>query len=137
MPPAHYIATPALANEINNLPAAAEANLQEAQYLDTKLQNQIKLELLKTKRQFNKTLKQNNRQRKTYAGHIFKFTCFWAVLMFGIIVLQAFGVSRLADQVLITLITSTTINFFGFFLLVVRYLFNTEKREGEEQMNKE
>ena len=32
---------------------------------------------------------------------------------------------KLSDKVIMTLITSTTINVFGFFLLVLKYLFNT------------
>lgn len=32
----------------------------------------------------------------------------------------------LHDKVLITLITTTTANFFGFFLLVLKYLFNAD-----------
>lgn len=92
----------------------------EENYLD-----EIQLEHLKTLKEGNATLAQNNKERKKYAGWIFKLTCIWGCLIFVIVFLHGFRRMFLSDNVLITLITSTTINFFGFFLLVVKYLFNT------------
>ena len=99
-------------------PAIANVYEQETDYTDGKISISIRLEYLKT-------LRQNNIERKKYAGRIFIFTCIWAVLIFLVVFLVGFKVVVLSDTVLVTLISTTTINFFGFFLLVVKYLFNT------------
>jgi hypothetical protein len=70
---------------------------------------------------------QNMEERKRYAEGIFGFTCVWC--LFLAIVLIGIGTEdlRLSDQVLITLITSTTVNVFVFFTYVTKYLFNESK----------
>lgn len=98
--------------------ADVKAFIGEGVYTDTQISLDIRLENLKT-------LQQNNAERKRYAGRIFLFTCIWAVLIFVVIFLAGFKVIALSDTVEVTLISTTTINFFGFFLLVVKYLFNT------------
>lgn len=81
--------------------------------------------------EYNKTLGQNNRERRKYAAYIFWFTCWWTVFIFIILFCQGFGDNspfcfHLPEAVLITLITTTTVNFLGFFLLVTKYLFNSK-----------
>lgn len=100
-------------------------NSQSAEelYLVDQLDKEIKLAYLNT-------LKQNNTERKKYARHIFFFTCAWAITI--VIIIFCDGLNNffhLSDSVLITLITTTTINFFGFFLLVTKYLFNAKAIE--------
>lgn len=81
------------------------------------------------KREQLATLKQNNTERKRYARNIFFFTVGWAIAIIAIVLFCGweFHSFKLSDTVLVTLITTTTVNFFGFFLLVVKYLFNPNK----------
>jgi len=112
----------------------------EASEADQDADKAIKLELIRAKREQIKQLEQNREERKKYAGHIFKFTCAWAAIIFVILILsgwnKAWSRFETSDKVLITLITSTTVNFFGFFLLVVKYLFHTGEIEKEEKKGK-
>ena len=109
--------------------------LEEKEFLDESSDKAIKIEELKTKREYNLLLEQNRVERKKYAKLIFRLTCFWTTLIFIIIIANGltcindrkYFEFNLSDKVIITLITSTTINFFGFFLLVVKYLFNTNE----------
>ncbi|PUZ29126.1 hypothetical protein DCC81_06585 [Chitinophaga parva] len=91
---------------------------QEEAFTLDQISTGIRLEYLRT-------LRQNNGQRKIYARLIFVFTCLWAAVIFVMLFLAGFKRLELSDTVLVALITTTTINFFGFFLLVVKYLFNT------------
>ena len=104
-----------------------DAVAEEYNHVDKELDNELKSEQIKTWRLYNETLGINSEERKKYAGYIFKLTCIWASLIFVIIFFQGFGCTKLSDKVVITLITSTTINFFGFFLLVTKYLFNSNE----------
>jgi len=108
---------------VDNTAADAEASAA-----DQDADKAIKIEELRLKREHIEHLKQNRDERKKYAHHIFLFTCIWASVIFIIVLLAGFKKITgfdLSDKVLITLITSTTVNFFGFFLLVVKYLFHT------------
>jgi hypothetical protein len=79
-------------------------------------------ELIELKRQI---LDQNRDERKRYAKNIFCLTTGWTIAIFTLLFLIGLGyIKNVSDKVLITLITSTTINFFGFFFLVIKYLFN-------------
>jgi hypothetical protein len=70
---------------------------------------------------------QNIRERKKYARSIFWVILGWMVFVAGIIIacLWLFAVHKpiLSDAVLITLLTTTTANVLGLFVLVVQYLF--------------
>lgn len=101
--------------------------VEEYLHVEKELDNELKSEQIKTWRLYNETLRINSDERKKYAGYIFKLTCIWAGLIFIIIFLQGLGYTKISDKVVITLITSTTINFFGFFLLVTKYLFNSNE----------
>jgi len=118
--------------------STATASIKEEEsYVEKDLDRELKIEDVKTRQEYNQLLKQNREERKKYAKNIFNLTCVWTSLIFLILILNGTksikGVKYLefdlSDQVLITLITSTTINFFGFFLLVVKYLFNTESKK--------
>lgn len=102
---------------------------QEGQDLEDDISRQIQLEKLTRRKEFNKTLAQNNEERKKYAKYTFTLTCVWAVLIFVIIFFVGFNIISIPDSVLIALITTTTINFFGFFVLVIKYLFNIGNRK--------
>lgn len=77
------------------------------------------------------SLQQNNRDRFIFARYTFFLTCFWIFIVITIVFLNGYRgpaggrVLQLSDSVLITLITTTTINIFGFFLLVIKFLFST------------
>ena len=119
--------TDSIISSIDGQGIVPESYVQEEQFLNREVERQIRLEELKTLQEQNRTLAQNNEERKTYAKYIFGLTSVWALLIFVILFLV--GVKRIyiSDTVIVTLITSTTINFFGFFVLVIKYLFNTKE----------
>jgi hypothetical protein len=86
-------------------------------------QRHIKLEY---KRELIGKLTQENYLRKLYTERIFLFTCLWVLIVMTIVFFNGLNCFNfiLSDKIIITLITSTTLNIFGFFTLVVRYLFN-------------
>jgi len=70
-----------------------------------------------------RNLSQNRKLRKIYAMRLFVLLCIWLGLILAIIILQGFQIIKLADSVLITLITTTTANVAAYFLVVTKYLF--------------
>lgn len=81
---------------------------------------------LEIKRQHLITLRNNNAARIRYAKRIFILTCIWICMIIAIVVMAGFNLIHLSDAVLITLIGTSTANFFGFFIIVVKYLFNIQ-----------
>jgi hypothetical protein len=88
------------------------------------------------KNQLIESLISNRDQRRRYARLTFVLTCTWITLVILIVALSGLDIRYkdfngrvliLSDAVVITLITTTTLNVFGFFLLVMKYLFNTEE----------
>lgn len=119
------IRTENLASSIEEQPAASRSYIQEEQFTDEATERRIRIEELNTIKEYNRTLSQNNDERKKYAHKIFTLTMIWSALIFVILFLTGWKIIQLSDTAIITLITSTTVNFFGFFYLVTRYLFNT------------
>jgi hypothetical protein len=128
-----------------------ETERQEEEFFDTEAKKALSNERIKTTVLNNvllekeiENLTQNMSERKSYARRIFVFTLVWGFLIFLVIFSCAtkkfivwFNVGfELSDKVIITLITSTTINFFVFFLLVVKYLFNTEANKMKKEKKK-
>ncbi|MDR3705343.1 MAG: hypothetical protein P4L28_05490 [Paludibacteraceae bacterium] len=74
-------------------------------------------------------LRDDKGARKKYARLTFILTCSWSIFLVLTIFLLGLKILTLSDTVIVTLITSTTINFFGFFLLVMQYLFPKENKE--------
>ena len=68
---------------------------------------------------------QDRKQRKKFSFMIFYFLCAYLVTVFLILFLSGLGrlSFELADGVLITLLSTTTVNMIGIFILVVKYLF--------------
>ena len=66
-------------------------------------------------------------QRETYARRIFRLVCAWITLIFALLLCQGFGETihykPLSDKVLITLISSTTVNVIGTLIIVLKYIF--------------
>jgi len=69
----------------------------------------------------------DNKARKSFSIWIFAITVLWMFLVLMIVLQCSRGVFMLSDGVLIALITTTTANVFGFFYVVVNYLFNKDK----------
>lgn len=77
------------------------------------------------------SLQQNNRERLRYAKWTFVLTCFWIFVVMILVFMNGYHPAtgsrplQLSDTIVVTLISTTTINVFGFFLLVIKFLFNT------------
>lgn len=95
-----------------------EANVNEVRVLD--------LEEEFTRAQLKRLL-DDNKARKVFSIIIFAITVLWMFLVLFIVVQCSRGIFSLSDGVLIALITTTTANVFGFFYVVVNYLFNKDK----------
>lgn len=134
-----------LAATILNEPDKSSVLEEEKVYVQKATEEAFKQQKLIKLKERNTLAIQNREERKKYAGHIFIITCIWTTLIFFVIIAAslktinkvAYFEFKISDSVLITLITSTTVNFFGFFYLVVRYLFNTETPSGKDSENKD
>jgi len=110
----------------------SEKNISDVGY-DYKKQNLINDEVeFLIKQQFANSLEQNRNERVKYAKFTFWLTVGWIFIVMGFIFCSGFRykgekILEISDNVLITLITTTTINVFGFFLLVMQFLFNREE----------
>lgn len=69
----------------------------------------------------------DNIARIKYSEAIFTVTVMWLFFVLVTVVAVGKGFLKLSDTVLITLITTTTVAVFGFFLAVVNYYFNKDK----------
>ena len=69
--------------------------------------------------------RQDRRERKEYARKIFVLICGWLIGIAVILLCSGFGVFGFAfsDGVLIALISGTTVNVLGLFIIVANYLF--------------
>ena len=72
---------------------------------------------------------QDREQRKEFALKIYHFLCFYLLVVVLLLLLSAaqFINFELTEGVIITLLTTTTANIIGIFILVVKYLFDTHK----------
>ena len=95
-----------------------EANKEELEELD--LGKEYSLAQLKR-------LIDDNKARKSFSNWIFAVTVLWMFMVLMIVVQCGRRIIMLSDGVLVALITTTTANVFGFFYVVVNYLFNKEK----------
>jgi hypothetical protein len=66
-------------------------------------------------------------QREGYARRIFVLVCVWIALVFLLLLAQGFGdiihYKPLGDNVLIALVSSTTVNMIGTLVIVLKYIF--------------
>ena len=67
-------------------------------------------------------------ERRLYTKLIYRFIYIWCVAVAVLLLGCGFGKIRLSDMVLTTIIACTTLNVFGFFYLVTRYLFSKINR---------
>lgn len=72
---------------------------------------------------------QDREQRKEFAIKIYHFLCFYLSSVLFLVVLSATPLIKfeLTEGIIITLLTTTTANIIGIFILVVKYLFATRK----------
>jgi hypothetical protein len=82
----------------------------------------------------NKQLRFNERYdlhelRRTYTPHLFRMVVGWLVFVGIIVTSSAAGWSKITDAVLIALITTTTANVIGMFLIAARWLFPTKPKK--------
>jgi len=71
----------------------------------------------------NKDLQQNITLRKKFAWLILFFVAVWVVSVFGITILAGKYILCFENNVLITILTTTTINIIALLIIVVNYLF--------------
>jgi hypothetical protein len=95
-----------------------EANVNEVKGLD--VQEEFSRAQLKR-------LLDDNKARKTFSQWLFSITVLWMFIVLMIVIQCGRQALILSDGVLIALITTTTANVFGFFYVVVNYLFNKDK----------
>jgi hypothetical protein len=74
-----------------------------------------------------KRLIDDNKARKSFSQWIFVITVLWMFAVLMVVIQCSRKIFVLSDGVLIALITTTTANVFGFFYVVVNYLFNKDK----------
>ena len=74
-----------------------------------------------------KRLLDDNKARKSFSQRLFVITILWMFIVLLIVIQCGRKTLILSDGVLIALITTTTANVFGFFYVVVNYLFNKDK----------
>ena len=93
-----------------------DANAEEVEVLNAEF----------TKAQL-KRLIDDNKARKMFSQRLFFITVLWMFIVLAIVIQCGRNKITLSDGVLIALITTTTANVFGFFYVVVNYLFNKDK----------
>jgi len=71
-----------------------------------------------------KSLAQDIRERKKFAGWIYWMVVGWLIVILTIIVLVGMRLLRISDAVLLGLIGATTVNVTTFFVIVTKYLFD-------------
>lgn len=112
-------------SDVSKTDKDAKSSTSEIEYVEKQQLKALLDQDIATRILFNEMLKQDNEQRIKYADYIFTFTCLWCLSVFLFLILSGFQNSsfRMSDSVIITLITTTTINAFVFFKLVTKYLF--------------
>jgi hypothetical protein len=71
--------------------------------------------------------RQDRKERKKYAIYIFYFLCFFLSITLAIVILTALDLFVLSDAILITLLTTTSADIIGIFIIVVKYLFKANR----------
>jgi hypothetical protein len=122
------------AKEILRKELAPHANVNESEValeeeiieLNANAVRELNVEKQIAQEQLNRLI-DDNQARKRFSQWIFTVTIAWMFCVLMIVVQCARGNFHLSDGVMIALITTTTANVFGFFYVVVNYLFNRNK----------
>lgn len=101
------------------------------------VESELKKERLREAQLKNEALEEENRgdsqdrnQRKEFAEHIFSFVSIYMFFVFLILFLSGTETTNfnLSDNVLITLLGTTTANVIGILIIVVTYLFSRKRK---------
>ena len=106
-----------------------EAAKEEQEELEQERLHELEkqsLELQLLKAQIQK-FEDDNESRREFSRNIFTVTVIWMFLVLVVVIQCAAGKWHLPDSVLIALITTTTANVIGIFIIVANYLFNRDK----------
>lgn len=76
---------------------------------------------------FLEQLKEDKESRKSYSSKIFCLIVIWLIAVFTLIILDSLKVLEIPEKTIITLIGGTTLNVFGLFHFVLKYLYQTPK----------
>ena len=74
--------------------------------------------------------KQDREQRGKFAGRIFNLMCCYLGAVMIIVVLKGAKVLALSDSVVNVLLTTTTANIIGIFIIVAKYLFYRQSQQN-------
>lgn len=110
---------------LSSLPSDKSQMTEE--YLASK-KSGVEVELLKEKLEGRK---QDRMQRGEYANRIFSLVCIYMFAIVVMIILVGFHVLTLDNSVIITLISTTTANIIGVFVIVAKYLFHNQDSQTE------
>ena len=80
-----------------------------------------------------KEAQDTHKLRLGYTGKIFWLVVAWLVCVLAAVLMSGFSVGgfSLSDKVIITFITSTTINVVGLFLVVAKWMFPSSRRDKD------
>ncbi|WP_294591786.1 hypothetical protein [uncultured Rikenella sp.] len=80
-------------------------------------------------------LKHYRKLRNRYAGCVFVFMCFWAVIMFSMLFIKGFlgQCFTLSDTILTTLVGGTTVSVIGLVGFMMQGLFHSNGANGSKQ----
>lgn len=88
------------------------------------IDREIKLVELEYKKEELESRKQDRKQRGQFSIWIFGFMGIYMVLALVILGLSGSGVFDISDTVLVSLLTTTTADVIGIFIIVAKYLFH-------------
>lgn len=75
----------------------------------------------------NERYKQDTKERRRYAKKVFCYLQIWTIGVGMVVILAGLGYMKLSDNVLIAIISGSTIKIIGLFAIVVRNLFPGQK----------
>jgi len=101
----------------------SSSELADEHYRIEELEYQSKEEDVKKKRLENKSLEQDVFQRGCFSWIILISVGLWIVAVFAVLISAGLGELEFETNVLITLLTTSTINVIALLIIVVNYLF--------------
>lgn len=106
---------------------------EESPQVDKSVPKEIEFYERDWKRLLNEDFEQNIKFRKRTARCLFWMVAIWLILIMAVVFLQGFSGTwywtfRLANTVLVTLISSSTATVLGLFVIVARYFFSIPKK---------
>lgn len=107
--------------ELESVPTGIES--QKLMTTDD-IDREIKLVELEYKKEELESRKQDRKQRGRFSIRIFVFMAFYMVGILTVLILAGCKVLVLSDTVIISLLTTTTADVIGVFIIVAKYLFH-------------